>query len=70
VEQRNNGEVLLCTSAPRHLRSLDVWQRAIIGLACVSNSSDHVHRLLMRTIRAMEDWRLDADIGHYHIEVW
>jgi uncharacterized protein YlxP (DUF503 family) len=68
--QRSNKAVLLCTSAPRRLRSLDAWQRAVIGLACVSNRGDHAHSVLMHAIRAMENWRLDAEIGDYHIELW
>ena len=67
--QRSNGAVLLCTSAPRHLRSLGVWQRAVIGLACVSNSSQQVHSMLMHAIRAMENWRLDAEVVDYCIEL-
>jgi len=77
--QGGNGAVLLCTSAPWRLRSLpsaaevdahDAWQRAVIGLACVSNSGQQVHRVLMRAIRAMENWRLEAEKGDCHIEVW
>jgi len=47
----------------------DAWQRAVIGLACVSNSTQHAHRVLMRAIHAMESWRLDADVVDYHIEM-
>ncbi|HUW09971.1 MAG TPA: DUF503 domain-containing protein [Anaerolineae bacterium] len=47
----------------------DAWQRAVIGLACVSNSTDQAHRVLTRAIRAMESWRLDADVVDYHIEM-
>jgi uncharacterized protein YlxP (DUF503 family) len=46
----------------------DAWQRAVIGLACVSNSSEHVHKVLTRAIRSMESWRLDADVVDYYIE--
>ncbi|MDH7485932.1 MAG: DUF503 family protein [Anaerolineae bacterium] len=44
--------------------------RAVIGLACVSNSTEQVHSVLMHAIRAMENWRLDAEVMDYHIEVW
>ena len=47
----------------------DAWQTAVIGLACVSNRTDHAHRVLTRAIRAMETWRLDADVVDYHIEM-
>jgi len=67
--QGGKGTVLLCTSAPRPLRSLDAWQRAVIGLACVSNRGDHAHSVLMHAIQAMENWRLDAVIVDYFIEL-
>jgi len=76
--QRNKGAVLSCTSAPWRLRSLpsaakvdanDAWQRAVIGLACVSNSGDHAHSVLMHAIRAMENWRLDAVVVDYFVEL-
>jgi len=47
----------------------DIWQRAVIGLACVSNSSEQVHRVLMLAIQAMENWRLDAEVLDYRIEL-
>ena len=47
----------------------DDWQRAVIGLACVSNRGDHAHSVLMHAIRAMEKWRLDAVIVDYFIEL-
>jgi len=47
----------------------DAWQRAVIGLACVSNSNRRVHSVLMGAIRAMENWRLDAEVVDYHIEL-
>ena len=79
MEQRNNGAVLPCTSAPWRLRSLpsaaevdanDARQHAVIGLACVSNNDGEVHSVLMRAVRAIENWRLDAEIVDCHIEVW
>jgi len=48
----------------------DALQRAVIGLACVSNSGEHAHKVLMQAIRAMENWRLDADIVDYEIELF
>ena len=48
----------------------DAWQRAVIGLACVSNRGDHAHSVLVHAIRAMQNWRLDAEIVDCHIEVW
>ena len=70
--QGSNGAVLLRTSAPplpsaAEVDANDVWQQAVIGLACVSNSSQQVHSVLMHAIRAMENWRLDAEVVDYHI---
>lgn len=48
----------------------DAWQSSVIGLACVANSTQHVHKVLSRAIQAMERWRLDADIVDYQIEVF
>jgi len=47
----------------------DAWQRAVIGLATVSNSDQHAHSVLMHAIRAMERWRLDAEVVDYQIEM-
>ena len=47
----------------------DMWQRAVLGLATVSNSDQQAHRVLMQAIRAMERWRLDAEVVDYQIEM-
>jgi uncharacterized protein YlxP (DUF503 family) len=47
----------------------DAWQRAVIGMACVSNSTHHAHSVLTNAIRAMERWRLDADVVDFEIEM-
>ena len=36
----------------------DAWQRAVIGVACVSVSSDYAHGLLQAVADAVEHWRL------------
>jgi uncharacterized protein YlxP (DUF503 family) len=43
----------------------DAWQRAVIGLACISNRGNHAHSVLTHTIRAMENCRLDAEVVDY-----
>jgi len=47
----------------------DVWQRAVIGIACVSSSAEYAHSLLTKAIRTVERWRLDAEVVDYDIEL-
>jgi len=47
----------------------DVWQSAVIGVVCVSNDADYVHRLLTRVVHWVEDSRLDCDLVDYQIEI-
>ena len=50
--------------------SLDSWQYATIGIACVSSDRDYAHGLLEKVIDAIERSRLDAVIADYSIEMW
>ncbi|GAB4564515.1 MAG: DUF503 domain-containing protein [Anaerolineae bacterium] len=47
----------------------DVWQRAVIGVACVSSSHDYAHGLLTQVAEAVEAWRLDLEVVDYDIEI-
>jgi uncharacterized protein len=47
----------------------DVWQTAIIGLACVSNQGAHAHQMLERAVRFVESLRIDAVVQDYQIEL-
>ena len=47
----------------------DVWSAAVLGLACVSNSSRHAEEVLEKAVRFAEDVRLDAEVVDYYIEV-
>ncbi|MBC8262549.1 MAG: DUF503 family protein [Anaerolineales bacterium] len=52
--QGSNGAVLLRTSAAllpsaAEVNTNDAWQRAVVGLACVSNSSEQVHSVMFFT---------------------
>ena len=48
----------------------DLWQRAVIGMAIVSNDSGHAHRLLTKVVRSIERSRLDAQVADYRIEIF
>jgi uncharacterized protein len=50
--------------------SLDSWQRAIIGIVCVSSDEKYAHGLLEKVIDNIERSRLDAVIADYSIEMW
>ena len=47
----------------------DTWQRAVLGVACVSNSRSHVHSVLMDVVGSIERWRMDAEVVDYSIEL-
>ena len=49
----------------------DVLTRAVLEVACVSNNSALAHRQLQIVANRVENWRLDAQLIDYHIEmVW
>lgn len=48
----------------------DSWQRAELGVACVSNDSAHAHRLLTEIVRWIERNRLDVQVVDYRIEMF
>lgn len=48
----------------------DLWQSATLGVACVSNGSDHVHRLLTKVIEWIETNRPDVEVVDYRIEIF
>ena len=47
----------------------DVWQTAVLGLACVSNDSRHAHEMLEKAVDFAEALRLDAELVDYAIEL-
>lgn len=49
---------------------LDSWQRATIGIVCVSANAEYAHGLLEKVIDNIERSRLDAVIADYTIEMW
>jgi hypothetical protein len=47
----------------------DIWQTAVLGLACVSNRGDHAHAMLEKAVDFIEGLRLDAELSDYQIEL-
>ncbi|MFZ5915984.1 MAG: DUF503 domain-containing protein [Chloroflexota bacterium] len=47
----------------------DVWQSAVIGVACVANDQEYAHGLLAQVIRWIEQHRLDVELIDYRIEM-
>lgn len=47
----------------------DVWQSAVLGIACVSNDARYVHALLTKAVESIANSRLDADVADYKIEI-
>ena len=45
------------------------WQRAVLGVACVSSSSGYAHGLLERVIQWIETNRPDVELLTYDIEM-
>jgi len=46
----------------------DTWQRATLGVTCVSSQTDHVHRMLTAVVRFIEGMH-DAELIDYSIEM-
>jgi uncharacterized protein YlxP (DUF503 family) len=47
----------------------DTWQRAVLGVACVSSSASYAHRQLERVVQWIEANRLDLELLDYQIEL-
>ena len=47
----------------------DQLGHAVLAVAAVSPSADYVHGLLARVARSVEQWRLDAELVDYHLEL-
>ncbi len=50
--------------------SLDAWQRATLGIVCVSGDANYARGLLEKVIDNLERYRMDAVIADYSIELW
>ncbi|MEZ4737631.1 MAG: DUF503 domain-containing protein [Caldilineaceae bacterium] len=47
----------------------DVLTRAVLEVVCVSQHSALAHRQLQNVAKRVEDWRLDAQLIDYYIEM-
>ena len=47
----------------------DVWQRAVLGVSCVSPSAEYAHRQLERVVEWIESRRPDVELFDYRIEM-
>jgi len=47
----------------------DVWQSAVIGIACVSNDASYAHGLLEKVVQMISNSRFDAQVADYEIEM-
>jgi uncharacterized protein YlxP (DUF503 family) len=47
----------------------NLWQRAVLGVACVSNSSSYAHGQLERVVQWIELNRPDIELLEYHIDL-
>jgi uncharacterized protein YlxP (DUF503 family) len=47
----------------------NAWQRAVLGIACVSSSASYAHGLLERVVQWIETNRPDIELLEYHIEL-
>jgi uncharacterized protein len=47
----------------------DQLGHAVLGVAAVSASADYVHGLLTRVAESVGEWRLDAELVDYQIEL-
>jgi uncharacterized protein YlxP (DUF503 family) len=47
----------------------DQLGHAVLAVACVSTSADYVHGLLQRVADSIAEWRLDAELVDYQIEL-
>jgi uncharacterized protein YlxP (DUF503 family) len=47
----------------------DAWQRAVLGVACVSASADYAHGQLERVVQWIESNRFDVELLDYQIEL-
>ena len=50
--------------------SLDAWQRATLGIVCVSPDAQYAQGLLEKVIDNIERMRMDAVIADYSVEIW
>ena len=45
------------------------WQRAVIGVCCVSNDGRHANQVLSRVVEFIENGHFDAELLDYELEI-
>jgi uncharacterized protein YlxP (DUF503 family) len=50
--------------------SHDLWQSAVLGVACVSSDRGYAHGLLLKVVQYVEKERLDCQVVDYEIEMF
>jgi uncharacterized protein YlxP (DUF503 family) len=55
--------------AAAEIEDNDVWQTAVLGVACVTNDGRHADQILSRVVRFVEQSRLDAELVDYQIDI-
>ncbi|HLL78644.1 MAG TPA: DUF503 domain-containing protein [Ktedonobacteraceae bacterium] len=64
VRVRNQFEVAIA-----EVDEQDRWQVAVLGVSCVSNSSQHAGEILERVLRFIEETRPDAPVTQSEVEI-
>ena len=47
----------------------DLWQVAVLGLACVSNDAHHAHEILSHVLSFIATVRSEAEVTDYETEI-
>lgn len=55
--------------AVAEIEAQDRWQRAVLGVSCVSSSGQHAQDLLQSVVEYIENSRLDAELADVDIEL-
>jgi uncharacterized protein YlxP (DUF503 family) len=48
----------------------EIWNRAVLGIACVSNDSQHAREMLDKAVRFIERARVDAEVTDSYVELF
>jgi len=55
--------------AVAEIEDQDLWQRAVIGLAYVSNDAGHANEVLSKAVNFVERAHADAELLDYELEI-
>ena len=47
----------------------DLWQRAIVGVSCVSNDGRHASGMLSQVVRFIQDAEGEYEVAEYQVEI-